>query len=1065
MRKVFTFSFLFLLFVSSNYAQSGKISGYVKDAMTGEALFGTNVILQGTTLGASSDIDGYYVILNVPPGTYSLKSSMIGFNSDLVNEVIVSINQTTEINFSLKSKTLQTEEIVVTAIRPVVQKDIASSTINLSAKEIQNLPISTVSGAVGLQAGIKGLEVRGGSYSSSNNSAQTAFMLNGQTLRDERTNQPFTSISFTSVDEIQVQTGGFNAEYGNLRSGVINAVTKEGKTDRYNVSFIGRYRPAGKKSFENNPSDKNSFYLRPFLDDAVCWTGTDNGAWDDFTQKQYTAFKGGWNSYVLTAASPYKGMTPEAAQKLFLYQHRKDLSIQDPDYDYDLSVSGPFPEISKYLGNLRFLFSLRAARSMYLIPLTTDNTHDYTSQLKVTSDVAQGMKLTVEGLMARSLGTSSARGGDAGMFTSSDGIAGIEYAPGSFGEAIIYTDNWYCPTDVSRQMVGAKFTHVLNSSTFYEVNASYFATQYNKIHDRYRDFTTQYEYAPGYYFDEGPFGYAPLIAITGIGSNMKIGGNGTSYGWDSSKVYALNFKVDLSMQYDKYNLFKTGVEFKYTGNSVHNGAKDPAIDANDYTQSWQNFPLLASFYVQDKIEYEALVATLGVRFDYSDPNTDWYSLPGLYDASLSGSLETPLESIAKVRVKKQLNISPRIGVSFPITTSSKLYFNYGHSLQTVSPDNLFRVQRVPYLNNRVGYISDPNIALAKTIAYEIGYEQSFFDEFLFRINGYYKDISNQPRDVNFYSNDNSVRYSTPKADIYEDVRGFEVTINRNRGEWITGFFNYTYSVASYGYFNFKTYYENPSAQRDYERAFIDNDQRKPIARPYARLNFDIFTPENDFGPQTGGIGIFNDWRLNILASWTAGEYFTWTGGGTAAPGYSNNFQWSDSYNVDLRISKSFKIGPASIQLFADIYNALNIKTMSRYNGWVAATGSDFDDYMKSLHLPDGQVETKFGYLNIPGDDSPGKFRDYSVQYTPMVAISSESELANVTKGASSAIYYIRQSGRYTELVNGQWVDVDKGRIDKINKDKSYIDMPNMGFFSFLNPRNIFFGIKFSLEIK
>ena len=92
---------------------------------------------------------------------------------------------------------------------------------NYSYEEIISLPVSTFSEAIGFQAGVQGLSIRGGGQN------QTALMMNGFLLNDERSNNPFASISLNSIKEVQVQTGGFNAEYGNIRSGIINIITDE----------------------------------------------------------------------------------------------------------------------------------------------------------------------------------------------------------------------------------------------------------------------------------------------------------------------------------------------------------------------------------------------------------------------------------------------------------------------------------------------------------------------------------------------------------------------------------------------------------------------------------------------------------------------------------------------------------------------------------------------------------------------------------------------------------------------------------------------------------------------
>ncbi|MEJ2537704.1 MAG: carboxypeptidase-like regulatory domain-containing protein, partial [Calditrichia bacterium] len=139
-RKMF---FILLLIPITIFAQSsGKLAGVVVDKSTGEPLPGVNVILEGTTQGSSTDIDGYYVILNVPVGVYTMRANYIGYKDYVVQNVRVSAGITTEINFSLEPTTLELEEaIVVTAERPLVEKNITSSVSLLTSKEIENVPV------------------------------------------------------------------------------------------------------------------------------------------------------------------------------------------------------------------------------------------------------------------------------------------------------------------------------------------------------------------------------------------------------------------------------------------------------------------------------------------------------------------------------------------------------------------------------------------------------------------------------------------------------------------------------------------------------------------------------------------------------------------------------------------------------------------------------------------------------------------------------------------------------------------------------------------------------------
>ena len=339
MRVSFTLCSAALILVTSLVfaGTTGKIAGVARDAQTGEPLPSVNVVIEGTMLGAATNPDGYFVILNIPPGRYKVVASLVGYKTASAVNVRVDIDQTTDLNLRLTEETIAGEEVTVVATRPIVQRDVAASRANIEIQDIEKLPVTSVTSVVTLQAGIQGgLVIRGSS------SDQAAFVVDGMTMRDERTNQPFTGISISSIQDVQVQTGGFNAEYGNLRSGVVNVVTREGGTAAYSFNFIGRYSPAGPKHFGPSIYDRNSYWIRPFVDDAVCWNGTTASlgpdglsAWDKWTQAQYADFEG-WNSIsqkLLADSDPTNNLTPQGAQKLWLWEHRRQAEIKDPDWD------------------------------------------------------------------------------------------------------------------------------------------------------------------------------------------------------------------------------------------------------------------------------------------------------------------------------------------------------------------------------------------------------------------------------------------------------------------------------------------------------------------------------------------------------------------------------------------------------------------------------------------------------------------------------------------------------------------------------------------------------------
>ncbi len=156
------------LYSTYTYAgTTGKIAGTVTDQETGEPLPGVNVFLQGTTYGGATNTEGYYAILNIPPGVYTLKATMIGYADVVVQNVRVNIDLTTNINIKMKAVILSGEEVTVVAERPVVEKDVSGSQVNIEARQVENLPVKSINEVISLQAGIlpggpSGVIIRGG---------------------------------------------------------------------------------------------------------------------------------------------------------------------------------------------------------------------------------------------------------------------------------------------------------------------------------------------------------------------------------------------------------------------------------------------------------------------------------------------------------------------------------------------------------------------------------------------------------------------------------------------------------------------------------------------------------------------------------------------------------------------------------------------------------------------------------------------------------------------------------------------------------------------------------------
>ena len=209
---------------------TGKITGVITDASTSAPIIGANVILKGTTMGAASDSEGNFTILNVPPGTYTVVISMIGYQQIQFEDVRVSIDLTTRLDATLKQTALDLgESVIVTAERKLVLRDMTSSLSTIDADQISNLPVQQIQDVLRLNAGIiesdGRLHIRGG------RAGEVAYWVDGISATDVYDGRIGINIENSAVQELQVISGTFNAEYGQAMSGIVNIITKEGGQD------------------------------------------------------------------------------------------------------------------------------------------------------------------------------------------------------------------------------------------------------------------------------------------------------------------------------------------------------------------------------------------------------------------------------------------------------------------------------------------------------------------------------------------------------------------------------------------------------------------------------------------------------------------------------------------------------------------------------------------------------------------------------------------------------------------------------------------------------------------
>ena len=236
-------------FATPAAAQTGKLAGRVTDA-TGESIIGAAVVVVGTPYAAAANVDGEYVVLRIPPGTYSVRFSSIGYQAQIVEGVRISTNQTTEINAQLAEETYQEGEVVVQADAPVVDVTQTSTLATVGREEIAVLPVQDLSDLVNLQAGVVDGHFRGGRL------GEVQYQVDGVSVNNPYDNSSTLTLDRSVLEEVQVISGTFDAEYGQALSGVVNAVLRAA-TRPLRVLVRGlrrRLRRAGQRLHRRHPA-------------------------------------------------------------------------------------------------------------------------------------------------------------------------------------------------------------------------------------------------------------------------------------------------------------------------------------------------------------------------------------------------------------------------------------------------------------------------------------------------------------------------------------------------------------------------------------------------------------------------------------------------------------------------------------------------------------------------------------------------------------------------------------------------------------------------------------------
>ncbi len=936
--KFTAFSLLFLLILPFILfgGTTGKIRGLVKDAKTNELLPGVNVILshvwqEGNEvvfggIGAASNNNGEYIILKVPPGVYTLTATMMGYQKSIHQRVRVSVDRTSTVDFMLAEEVLDLNaEIVVQAERDIVQLDVSSTENYISEKDYRDTPFANrVEDVIGMQSGVTGNIIEGEINIREGDAREIGMMMDGMLMVDKKFNRPVMTINTGVVQEIKVMRNGFNAEYGQSRSGMINVVTKD-PSNRYNFSVDYQFEPARKRHYGRSIYDPLNRWEWRLLTGPRAMEG-DSLFLNEGRLGQWKYWRG-WNKVseeLVQDNNPNNDLTPDEALELWKWQHRPIAYGDKTGHNMDLAFSGPLPVLPF---QTKFLAGFKYEYRPFTFPQSRSHYDEKVSSLKLVSKISSDIKLTLSGLYSETY--SVTQGYSTSEWSEEDRLS---YDGG--GSEIFYP--YRKPTaDRYTSIIGLKWTHTLSPKSFYEINLNHWNVQWTigrgdsaKVEDgRY--------FHDRLYLDPHSGWIDPKDGVIDLGSGNKLFGGG--FTWDDSYNRRTVVNLMYTNQFHPAHELKAGYEFSYDivhQNRVFWDYEDPNQEFHYYHHGK---PIEMAAFLQDKIEFKGMIANLGLRLDYYHTNTEQFDIHRVLDHDEN---DLPIWSntnfyeavkngtFPKYTAKPRFYLSPRIGISHPLTERSKIYFNYGHFVQSPPTEAVYQLtldSRMP----RVQWMGNGEMTFQITVAYELGYDHNLWDLFQLHLGAFYKDYHEAASGMVYAHSNQSLVVEWASQRENREIRGIEIELRKSYGRWLSGWFNYTLSKKSVSDLEIPDLSDIPIITDDPTVGI--NGELKGVPRPnvsdvvpYGRGVVTLMVPST-WGPQVSGIPIFGNTSLSLQLYYQGGGRVNHPNREFRAQHPDVKFYEIDRYWANMRLNKLFYLGRTQLELYMDVSSILHSK--------------------------------------------------------------------------------------------------------------------------------------------
>ena len=930
-RKILVGLLLLLLIPTWLFAGvTGKISGFVKDQETGDPLPGVNVVIQGTMMGAASDINGFYIILNVPVGTYTLKATYIGYKAVDISNIRVHPDLTTEVNFELPPTVLEGEMVSIVAERPIINKNVTNSVKTLQAEDLKNIPMRGVQTVMNLSSTVvrdndnsDNYHVRGG------RSEESVTYIDGvltQRLHDGRANA--LTVINNAIEETNFHAGGFNAEYGFATSGVLQTTTKSGGAD-YHITVEG----ISDEVFKNNDGET----LGTTSWGYNTYTVTASGPIPGILDKKLRFFVAGERNYNGGYANTWEGIKFDT---VMISHEREQEFIGEWDggrlpgyfnstYDVNGNLVYSLPSIRFRVGGTYHNGEDRAGSrwgGLFNIDKTALNKRwNASAYFNITHNVNPKLFYTFNFNYFYY------------KFESGD--------PDFWDEFIKYGDPEY---NTNRRDWGLEYNYNLYgfitlqipgqvSSRYQKRAQANFGPKFDLTwqFNNFNELRTGFEY--NYYTVRRYYQYSTTAISLGLHNNSLVDPEDKLTDFDIFRNNLINYG---------YDVWGTEINSDKIYDATDNQGNIVKVNGQDAPKH----PIRGAFYLQDKIELKDLVLNAGVRFDYFSTGTESWKDPGRLDINNTNLIDDASLGDEKIYTI----ISPRLGWSFPVTDRTVFHAQFGKFVQMPRVDDMYdghtAVARFIQGGN-ARTIPNPNLRPQTTIQYEVGLKQQLGENASLSLTAFYKDEKDKIQ-LRVYTPAEGAEYASyfqlQNID-YGTIKGFTASFNLRRTNRISAWVDYTYSTAMG---------TGSGSTSHFDIAWQDQQLRFPtIIQPLdfnqdhvATINLD-FRLEKDDGPTLFNFKPLANFGINLLYTMHSGSRYT-----KIEPGARGLFQQNAPrpiealnasvlpwyYRLDVKIDRSFNIGQFRFKPYVWVYNLFNRKNVTAVyaqsgspddNGW------------------------------------------------------------------------------------------------------------------------------------